>query len=91
MSARPKRADRQRIGHELSDGVWRWLVGDWTIAEMREAGDPDAFETFLMPDEEQRALWEQHREIALRHVTKNTPGKRPPLWWEYDARSRGGG
>lgn len=85
---RPRRPDRERTGHGLSEGMWKFICGEWTYRDAHDAGAPDAFDMFLLSNPgnpQARALWERYREEVVPHVAELTPGRRPPLWWHFDA------
>jgi hypothetical protein len=88
----PRRKRQSKRRTDLEPGVWEFLIDDpnWKDAmrdgllalelEYPQDNRPDR----VQPTKARR-LWEENREEVLAYYLEHFPGRRPPLWWRYDA------
>jgi hypothetical protein len=71
---------RRRNDRDISPELWAVL----NDAEPPEGADLFDWD-FAWTEDQRRAVWQRYREEILERWTREHPGTRPSLWWQWDA------
>jgi hypothetical protein len=85
MGTNRTRVDR-KIRQPIDPSVWHRLTGG--LAERPEPFNEDAIFAVEYFDEAERGwrrLWREHGREIVRLWAEHRPGRRPALWWRFDA------
>lgn len=88
-----RRMGKLRTG-EVSELAWALLTDDGPASFDEVKGQPDAWNHFCAPDEEQlgrlgrpslESMWTAHSDEILQDWIATRPGTRPSCWWRWSA------